>query len=89
MWIRSANGFEGGASGGGVWRIDNPFGKTAVSYLKFTAKLGLTGSDINVSDDRNSDNNIVDIDASSVPEPATVLLLGFGLIGLAGFGQKR
>jgi hypothetical protein len=28
-------------------------------------------------------------DAETVPEPATMLLLGFGLIGLVAFGRKR
>jgi hypothetical protein len=69
---------------GGVWKITNPFGGQAVNYIKFTALdggLGRTGSD-------NSDFDVVSVSTTSVPEPTSLLLLGFGLVGLAGLSRK-
>ncbi len=34
-------------------------------------------------------NDVIEVTTSPVPEPATILLLGAGLIGIAGFGRKR
>lgn len=74
------------SSGGGVWRVSNPFGNVAITGLQFTALPGTCG---NGSCGNQSDYTLVNASVRAVPETSTLALLGLGLLAIGLVKQRR
>lgn len=76
----------GNESGAGVWKIANPFGNMAVTSFSMYALL--VGGPNATPSSANSDFSFVSMKTSDVPVPASLMLLGTGVLGL-GFLRRR
>jgi hypothetical protein len=72
---------------GGAWAAD--FGPKGLIFDLTWEIKNPAGTPINIADFSNSFLGESDVTLKPVPEPATMILFGSGLLGLAGVGRRR
>ncbi len=59
-------------------------------FVDFGGNIQIEGATFEITGENgNNEFSVAGFTSSPVPEPATILMLGFGLIGMAGIGRKK
>ncbi len=69
------------------WGLNEPNGSTRENYTRFSWSNG-SWNDI-LPDDPWGNGYLVEYNSAPIPEPATMLLFGFGLLGFAGVSRRK
>jgi hypothetical protein len=74
-------------TGGGLYRVLNPFGDNPISYLTMTSKDGIINGTVPLNDPANSDFALVSATVKKTPEPTA--FAGLALVGAVLMASRR